>query len=339
MIRVALIGFGYAGRVFHAPLIQATSGLHLTLVGSSRPDDVRAALPGVAVLPSEQALLHPDVDLVVIATPNDTHAPLARQALLAGKDVVIDKPFALDLAEAQGVAELAAQQKRLLSVFHNRRWDSDFLAVKTAIDEGLLGEVVHFESHIDRYRPQVRERWRESAVPGGGVWFDLGPHLVDQTLQLFGQPCAVSAQLARQRAGAQAVDWAHVLLDYGQRRVVLHASMLVAGGSSRFTVHGSRGSLVKHSADIQERQLLAGLLPGEAEWGVDEEPARFYDGSDGSVHELAVPRGCQQAYYEQLRDALLGKCANPVLPEQALAVMRVIEAAQQSAEQERVIVL
>ncbi|MCW3478437.1 oxidoreductase [Neisseriaceae bacterium JH1-16] len=339
MIRVALIGYGYAGRVFHAPLLQAVPGLHLTLVGSSRPDEVRAALPGVAVLPPEQALLQPDIDLVVIATPNDSHAPLARQALEAGKHVVVDKPFALDLAEAQGVAALAAERGRVLSVFHNRRWDSDFLAVRAAIGDGLLGEVAHFESHIDRYRPQVRERWRESAVPGGGIWCDLGPHLVDQALQLFGQPLAVSAQLARQRDGAQAVDWVHVLLDYGPRRVVLHASMLVAGGSPRFTVHGSRGSLVKVSADIQERQLLAGLTPRSAEWGIDDEPARFYDGADGSVRDLAVPRGFQQAYYEQLRDALLGKGSNPVAPEQALAVMRVIEAAQQSAEQERVIVM
>jgi len=339
MIRVALIGYGYAGRVFHAPLLQSVPGLQLTLVGSSRPDEVRAALPGVVVLPLEQALLQPDIDLVVIATPNDSHAPLARRALEAGKHVVIDKPFALDLAEAQGVAALATEQNRVLSVFHNRRWDSDFLAVREAIDGGLLGEVAHFESHIDRYRPQVRERWRESAVPGGGIWFDLGPHLVDQALQLFGQPCAVSAQLAQQRAGAQTVDWAHVLLDYGPRRVVLHASMLVAGGSPRFTVHGSRGSLVKVSADIQERQLLAGQLPGEADWGVDVEPARFYDGADGSVRELAVPRGRQQAYYEQLRDALLGRAANPVTPEEALAVMRVIEAAERSAEQQRVIVL
>ena len=147
----------------------------------------------------------------------------------------------------------------MLSVFHNRRWDSDFLAAKFGVESGVLGRVTHFESHIDRFRPEVRDRWRERAVPGAGVWFDLAPHLIDQALQLFGLPDGIGANFMLQRPGAQAVDWAHAVLNYPGLRVVLHASMIAAGGSPRFLVHGDKGSLVKHGIDQQEAQLLAGM--------------------------------------------------------------------------------
>ena len=188
-IHVALIGYGFAGHTFHAPLIAATPGLRLSVVGSRDAGKVQADHPEVAVLADPfAAATDARADLVVIATPNDSHAPLARAALAAGKHVVVDKPFTLDLAQARGLAALAAQHGRLLSVFQNRRWDSDYLGIRQVIDDGLLGEVAHFESHIDRYRPQVRERWREQAGPGSGLWWDLGPHLVDQALHLFGLP-------------------------------------------------------------------------------------------------------------------------------------------------------
>ncbi|HEU4669962.1 MAG TPA: oxidoreductase, partial [Dyella sp.] len=245
-IRVGLIGYGYAGKTFHAPLIRATPGMELVAVASRDATKVHVDLPDMRVLPTPEALVADDaIDLVVIATPNDTHAPLASAALRAGRHVVIDKPMALDLAEARALVALADTSPGRLSVFHNRRWDSDYLAVKQAIDEGAIGEVVHFESHIDRYRPVVRDRWRESAGPGAGIWYDLGPHLVDQALQLFGLPERVHAGLAIQRAGGLSDDWAHVRLDYGARQVIVHASMLVAGGARRFVVHGTHGSLVK----------------------------------------------------------------------------------------------
>ena len=209
------------------------------------------------------------IELIVIATPNDSHAPLARAALAAGKHVVIDKPFTLDMAEARDLIALADRQARLLSVFHNRRWDSDFLAAKFGVESGVLGTVTHFESHIDRFRPEVRDRWRERAEPGAGVWYDLAPHMIDQTLQLFGLPDNVQANFLLQRPGAQAVDWAHAILSYPKHRVVLHASMIAAGGSPRFLVHGDKGSLVKHGIDQQEAQLLDGMQPGAPGWGVD----------------------------------------------------------------------
>lgn len=330
-VRVALIGYGFAGKTFHAPLLNAVPGLELQLIASSDAAKVHADLPSVEVLADpEAAVADPRADLVVIATPNDRHAPLARAALAAGKHVVVDKPFTLDLAEARELANLARQHDRLLSVFQNRRWDSDFLGVRQVIEQGRLGEVRHFESHIDRFRPEVRQRWREQTGPGAGLWWDLGPHLVDQALQLFGLPDHIQANLAVQRDGAEVPDWAHAILEYGQRRVLLHGGMLAAGGTSRFTVHGTLGSLVKPRADQQEAQLLAGLSPGAPGWGADTDDLLFYDGK-GEAQRLPTPAGDQREYYRRVRDAIRDGAPNPVTPIQALAVMAVLEGAADAA--------
>ncbi len=331
-VRAGLIGYGYAGKTFHAPLINASAGLTLAGVASSGAAKVRADLPDMPVFSDAEAMIvNPDIDLVVIATPNDTHAPLALAALQAGKHVVVDKPFALNLAEARQVVAAAERHDRFLSVFHNRRWDSDFLTVKQAIADGLIGDVTHFESHFDRFRPQVRDRWRERDGPGGGLWFDLGPHLVDQALCLFGLPDRVLADFARQRAGAQADDWAHVILSYGDRRVILQAGMLVAGGTHRFSAHGTHGSIVKKQSDRQEPQLLAGMTPGASGWGDDPDALMLHDGS-GIVQNIAASPADQRHYYNNVADAISQGGPNPVAPVEALAVMAVIEAAFRSAE-------
>lgn len=267
-LQMALIGYGFVGKAFHAPLINAVPGLELSVVASRDAAKVHADLPHAQVIADPlEAIRRPEVDLVVIASPNDTHAPLALAALEAGKHVVVDKPFTLDLAQARTLIAAAEKHDRLLSVFQNRRWDSDFLGVKQVIEQGLIGKVTHFESHIDRYRPEVRVRWREQNLPGSGLWFDLGPHMVDQALQLFGLPHSVQANIATLRPNAEVNDWAHVVLNYPTHRVILHGSMLVAGGVARFTVHGEKGSVVKARADGQESQLLAGVTPGSAEVG------------------------------------------------------------------------
>lgn len=329
-IRVALLGYGYAGRTFHAPLIGAVPGLQLRVIGSSRAQQVQAELGDIEVVPVQDAALHPEVDLVVIATPNDTHAPLARTALEAGKHVVVDKPFTVTLAEARELTALAEQRGRLLSVFHNRRWDADFLAAQRLVRDGTLGEILHFESHFDRFRPQVRDRWREQTGSGTGIWYDLGPHLVDQALCLFGLPQRVSAQFARQRPGATVDDWAHVVLDYGRLQVILHASMLAAGVGPRFVVHGTRGSWVKQGLDPQEAQLLAGLRPGMESWGVDTQASLLYNGR-GETEPMALPIGDQAQYYRGLLAALCTDGPNPVAPAEVVAVMAVIDAAVRSA--------
>ncbi|HCC09281.1 MAG TPA: oxidoreductase, partial [Atlantibacter hermannii] len=269
-IRVGLIGYGYASKTFHAPLIVGTPGMTLAAVSSSDASKVHADWPNVTVVSDPKQLFNdPSLDLIVIPTPNDTHFPLARAAMEAGKHVVVDKPFTVTLSQARELEAMAKSRGLVLSVFHNRRWDSDFLTLKGLIAEGKLGEVSYFESHFDRYRPQVRNRWREQAGPGSGIWYDLGPHLIDQALVLFGVPVSITVDMAQLRPDAQTTDYFHAVLTYPQRRVVLHSTMLAAAESARYIVHGTRGSYVKFGLDPQEDRLKAGERPPPADWGYD----------------------------------------------------------------------
>ncbi|AKS19109.1 oxidoreductase [Xanthomonas campestris pv. campestris] len=332
---LAVVGYGYVGRTFHAPLIASTPGLQLHSVVSSKPQQPQADFREVRVLPDlEAALADPALDAVVIATPNQTHAPMALQALAAGKHVLVDKPFALDAAQARTVVDAAAEAGKIVSVFQNRRWDADFLTVRRLIEDGQLGEVVEFHSHFDRYRPQVRDRWRESDIPGAGLWYDLGPHLLDQALQLFGMPQAISADLQRQRTQARSDDYFNVVLRYPRLRVILHAGSLVADGSLRFAVHGTRGSYLKHGADTQEDQLRAGRRPGTAGWGMDPLPGTLTRVDDeGRVH-THQPDGVPGDYrhcYAAFRDAMAGTAPPPVSAADAVRLMELLELAQRSA--------
>lgn len=331
-IGVGLVGYGFAGKTFHAPLIQAVDGLALRAIASSDVAKVRKDFPGMRVHADPAELMLADgVDLVVIATPNASHAPLARAALTAGRHVVIDKPFALDMVEARALAALAQKQDRLLSVFHNRRWDSDFLAAKFGVESGVLGRVTHFESRLDRFQPEVRDCWRERDEPGAGLWYDLAPHMIDQALVLFGLPDSVQADFQMQRMGAKAADWAHAALDYPHHRVVLHASLIAAGGSPRFLVHGDKGSLVKTGIDPQEAQLLSGMRPGAQGWGGDLDRMQIWNAAR-ECRGMPTPAGDHRRYYNSVRDALRGLAPLAVPPIQALAVMAVLEAAIVSAE-------
>src|SRR5947209_10653645 len=297
-IRVGLIGYGYAGKTFHVPLIQAVTGLQLRVVGSSRRKAVLTDLPDVTVCSNmEKAATHPGIDLLVIASPNESHYPLAAAALHAGKHVVVDKPFTVKLAEARSLVQLAEDKGRLLSVFHNRRWDSEVLAAKAIMESGLLGEISHFETHIDRFRPNVRQRWREQAGPGAGLWFDLGPHLIDQAVQLFGLPQTINASFAVLRKGGETDDWAHVQLNYRSLRVILHTSLLVSGGVPRSVLHGTLGSWAKFGADVQERQLVASMRPGSPGFGEDPEPGILYEGATGKQTKIPAPAANQANYY------------------------------------------
>jgi predicted dehydrogenase len=328
-----------AGRVFHGPLIAAVPGIAITKVASGKLDAVRAEVGDVLVVPSAQALFaDPEIDLVVIATPTATHASLAIAALQAGKHVVVEKPFATSLVDAREVVAVAAAQNRRLWVFHNRRWDGDYMGVKAAIETGAIGRVVHFEANYDRYRPHVIDRWREDGSPGSGLWFDLAPHLVDQAVQLFGAPQAVSAEMAALRDGGRADDWALVTLRYPDKRVVLHVSLLAIGAAPRFRIHCTNGSLIKQTIDPQEAQIVAGLRPADAEYGLDPDPLVTI-ASDGRRSESLVPRGCQQAFYASIVDALAHDGPGPNTVDEALIVQAVIDAAYRSAREGRVIVL
>ncbi len=340
ILNAGIVGYGFATKTFHAPLIAGVPGLKLAAISSSDPSKVRADWPQVPVDASPEALFsRSDIELVVIPTPNETHFPLALAALAAGKHVVVDKPFTVTLAEARRLQAEASAAGLLLSVFHNRRWDADFLTLRQVIASGELGRIVHFESHFDRYRPEVRARWREQALPGSGLWYDLGAHLLDQVLQLFGPPESISLDLAIQRDGAESDDWFHAVLRYGQCRAVLHGSALVPSPPPRFSVHGSRGSFIKFGLDAQEDALRTGRRPPAPNWGVDPLPATLTVCPDGScrTRELACIAGNYPAYYAAVRDAIHGTAPNPVSADDAIGVIRLIELGLQSTREGRVV--
>ena len=327
-IRVGLVGFGFVTKTFHIPLLRGTPGYQITAISSSHPQDVLAMLPDVEVLNSAEDLAtHPDLDLVVVASPNDSHARLAELAMRSGHNAVVEKPFTITVKEARYLGAVAEENHVLLSVFHNRRWDSDFLTIRNALHQNLLGRVVRYESRIDRYRPDVRDRWRERPGPGAGLLYDLGPHLIDQALLLFGIPDDVEATIAQQRSGARTDDFFQLVLRYGEMIATLEAGSLVSGGTPRFAVHGDRASIVKRKPDIQEDQLRAGMLPGAEQWGQDPDDAVLYIGQGALTQPVPAARGDQRGFYVALREAMRGKGPNPVTAQQGAAVMAIIEAA------------
>lgn len=336
MLNVGIVGFGYAAQTFHLPLISAANGLQLVAAVSSRPADVLARYPALKVYPQVEAMIQDaPVDLVVITSPNDSHFRLAKTCLEAGKHVVLEKPMTATLAEAEALVDLAEAGRHALSVFHNRRWDGDFLTVKALIDSGRLGDVRFFESHFDRFRPQVRDRWRERAGPATGVWYDLGSHLLDQALCLFGLPDAVTARCLPMRDGAQTTDYFHVMLHYPGREVILHASSLAAGATLRFQVQGTRGGFIKHGLDPQESQLVAGMSPLSDAFG-GEDPSCygvFHDGEQGQT--IATLPGCYLSYYSDLVQALATGSLTPVPPREVLQVMRLLALVERSQSEGR----
>jgi len=317
-VRTFLIGRGFGGSVFHAPLIRAVPALEL--IGIAGAAD------------AEAAAVAEDADLIVIATPNRTHFPLARAALEAGKHVVVDKPFTVTLAEADALIALALQQDRRLAVFHNRRWDGDFLTVERLLDSGRLGEPSLFEAHWDRFRPALREGWKEDPEEGSGLLLDLGPHLVDQALILFGPPEALTADVAVQRPGSRVDDYFAVTLHYGNMRAVLGASTLVAAPRPRFAVHGTGGSFVKSGLDPQEAELKSGVDPRDV--GRDPRGGVLIL-PDGTRETIPTERGRYLAFYEAMAEAVLGGGPVPVEPGEARETMRLIDLAARSGREGR----
>ncbi len=335
MLNVGLVGFGFAGKTFHAPVIRVVEGLRLTTIvqrhGGGAPNPRYA---DVELVRSVDELLARTVDLVVIATPNTSHHPIAKQCLQAGRHVVIDKPFTTTVAEAEDLVQLAEAKRRVLSAYQNRRYVGDFVTLQTLLSEGVLGRVTTFESHFDRFRPELRPgAWREQSLPGSGVWFDLGGHLLDQALVLFGTPQAISADIRIERDGAAADDAFDVTLHYPHMRALLRGSMLAAAPGPTFAVHGTKGSYIKYGLDPQEAALKAGRMPGEPDW--DAEPSELYGELTGPEGTRAIPTipSSFTHYYENVRDAILGKAQLAVTPEQARNVMRGLELAVASSQQ------
>ena len=339
VLKVGLMGYGLAGATFHAPVIEHCGRATVAAIATSQAERATADYPDAAVVPDFDALIARDgLDCIVIATPNDTHFELAHKALSAGRHVVVDKPVTLSARDARTLADLAAGRGLLFAPFHNRRWDGDFMTLRTLIESGRLGRITQFESHFDRFRPMVPQRWREEASRGGGLLFDLGPHLIDQALALFGAPRTVAATVKQHRDHAHAPDYVHLQLGYADKEVILHATALAALEPPRFSVHGTRGSYTKNGLDVQEDQLKAGLRPGDAEFGKNPPGLlREVDGDHDLRHEFATRDGAYADYYRSLAASILDGKPFPVSPQDAVDVMTVIELAIQSdAEGRRV---
>jgi predicted dehydrogenase len=346
-LRVGIVGYGIAGQVFHAPLIAATDGLTPSVIVTSSPERVaqaRADHPDATIVPTMDDLLgHSDeLDLVVVASTNATHVALTLKAIEAGLPVVVDKPIAPTVAEAELLVATALARGVGLTVFQNRRWDSDFLTLRKVLDSGRLGNVVRFESRYDRWRPVPKEGWRELADPAqaGGLLFDLGAHIVDQALQLFGPVREVYAEVDVRREGAEVDDDVFVALHHSSGvRTHLWTSVLAATLNPRFRVLGDAATFTKFGLDVQEPQIKDGLRPGDPGWGVEPiEDAGTV--SDGTVIDLVHTEvGCYQDFYAGVRDALLTRSPFPVDPADAVAALRVIEAARISATEHRVVQL
>jgi scyllo-inositol 2-dehydrogenase (NADP+) len=323
MIRAGLVGYGLAGSAFHAPLVRACGRMELSAVMTSR--DVPGAVRGLDELLERS-------DLVIVASPNATHFEITKAAIEAGKHVVVDKPFTPTIAEADELIALAAAEDVKLTVFHNRRWDSDFLTVRKLLPD--LGEVRLYEAHWDRFRPALREGWKEQPDGTTGVLNDLGPHLIDQALVLFGMPEALTADIAAQREGSRIDDYFELTLHYGDMRVVLASSTLVTAPRPRFAIHGTGGSFVKYGLDPQELAMKGGANPLDPSFGVDDS-AGSLTAPDGTIRTIKSERGRYLSFYRQVADAIIGDGPLPVEAADARAVMHIIDLARQSARDGR----
>ena len=345
--RVALIGYGLAGKFFHAPFIAAVAGLELAAIVTSDADrreqaardHPQAELLARAAEVWARAL---DFDLVVIAAPNRAHVPLARAAIDNDVGVVVDKPFTTTAAEARQLARDARARGVFLSVFQNRRWDGDFLTLRRLLDGGALGEVLRFESRFERWRPEPAGGWRDSAMPeeGGGLLLDLGSHLVDQALVLFGPAREVYGELDVRRAAAAIDDDAFVAVTHESGvRSHLWMSAVAAQGGPRFRVLGSRAAYVKNELDVQEEQLRGGMRPADDGFGEEPEERWGALGADGDLKRVPTERGAYVRYYEGVAAALRAEAPPPVDPDEVVAALEVLDAARASALERRTVPL
>jgi scyllo-inositol 2-dehydrogenase (NADP+) len=344
MIDVGLIGFGLAGRAFHAQVIRAVPGLRLAAILQRSGNEAAEQHPDVRIVGTvEELLAIKEIRLVVIATPNDSHFPLAQQCLAAGRDVLADKPFTTTLAEALDLVEFAKKQGRLLTVYQNRRYDGDFQAIMQLVASGVFGRIVRFESNYDRFRPQLKpDAWRERSGPGTGIFFDIAPHLIDHALLLFGLPESLTADIRMEREGAVAHDAFDLAFHYPRGlRVDLRSSILAAVTRPRFLLHGTQGAFVKQTVDPQESNLRRGYIPADSAWGAEPEEnwGLLTLSENGTLTQRRVPSvNCDyRDFYANLRDAILGKTELAVSTDWALNVMRLLELARQSSNERRTV--
>ncbi len=337
MLNVALCSYGMSGKVFHAPLISAEPCLHLhTILQRGEPSAIMQ-YPQVHIAKTfEEIIANPQIDLVVVNTPNELHYPMTQAALRAGKHVVVEKPFTLSVAEGKELIALAQQQQKVLSVFQNKRLESDHLDTKKIIDSGLLGRIVEVEWHYDRYRTNItHKKWKEDKLPGSGTWFDLGIHMLDSMLCLFGKPQAVYADMRSLRRAEGATDYFNVCFHYADMRVLLRSNTYVSEKGATVTIHGDKGSFLKFGQDVQEAQLMRGTLPGMQGWAQPGEDnyavVHHHNGFETKREISAGQRGCYEQYYQNICAAIQGAAPLAFLPGQSLLGVELLLAAEQSA--------
>jgi scyllo-inositol 2-dehydrogenase (NADP+) len=327
-IKTALIGFGKAGEFLHAPFIDTLSVFELTAILERTPKKAAVVYPKAKVVTDFEAIIKDkEIELLVLATPNSTHAALAEQALLQGKHVIIDKPFAVRVTEAKRLQELSIQTGKQIFVYQNRRWDGDFLTVQKILKEGVLGDIISIESRFDRYRPEPRTTyWKESDTPGNGLWYDLGPHLMDQAFCLFGEPLGYAADIKKQRAGAIGIDYFDVLFQYEKMTYRIHAGMLEKEATPRWVIKGSKGTYEKYGVDPQEARLNAGEKPVGDDWGsenVDEYGMIMY--TDGSSVQYPTMNGDYRNFYTSVYEAIRNKAPFPITLNSAVKLVDWLE--------------
>ncbi len=347
IINTGIIGFGVGGNTFHAPLIDTTEGFKISKIRARKDSEVNLAkqrYPGAIITDNADDIINDaNVELVVITTPNSSHYSLAKQALLAGKNVVVDKPVTITSADADDLIKISKEQNKILSVYHNRRYDSDFATVQKLLNANLLGRLVEFENHYDRFRNYLKPgSWREKDEPGAGILYDLGSHLIDQPLVLFGLPQAITADIRAQREGTKATDNFELILHYPGLKVTLKAGMLVSQPLPRYILLGDKGSFVKYGLDVQEAALKAGLTPHtKADWGIEPESVwgnlvTEMNGVNFSGKIQSEP-GDYRNYYVNIYDAITNNKPLEVSPQHARNIIRVIELAMQSNDEKRTI--
>ncbi len=331
-ISTALLSYGMSGMVFHAPLLQSVSGFHISKIVQRKEPTAAKAIPGVAVVKTvDEVWDDPSIELVIVNTPNDTHFEYTLKALEAGKHVVVEKPFTITTQEADALIALAESRKRVLTVFQNRRWDGDFLTVKKVVEENRVGKVAEFEAHYDRFRNYIEPNtWKEQSGPGTGILYNLGSHMLDQVLVLFGMPQEVDARIGIQRLGGVVDDFYDIRLKYKDFYAIVKSSYLVKEPGPRYILHGAEGSFVKYGLDPQEQALKEGQFPSQPGWGAE---AREWWGKlnnqEGITYIETMP-GNYPAFYQNVFQAIRENKPLAVKPQEARNVIYLIEACYES---------
>ena len=343
IINTGIIGFGLSGKLFHAPFIHTHSGFRLISVVERHHQYSKNSYPGINVPKSHSELLKDDnIDLVVVATPNIYHYPMVKESLLAGKHVIVEKPFVPTSKEADELIRLSGQTGKKIFVFQNRRWDGDFLTIRKLMAAGKFGEIKYYEAHFDRFSPDIKaDAWRDENIPGGGILYDLGAHLIDQALCLFGLPNSINANIKAERPGSRVDDCFDLKLIYNDKTIVLKAGMMVRNPGPRFIIEGIEGSFSKYGIDPQESALKAGKMPDGDDWGLEDAE---YWGTLGSgpatpfdISRIPTENGNYMGFFDNIHDVLFKNKLQAILPKEARDVIFIIEKAFESSTKHKAI--